>query len=89
MQENSEMASRAAAAEAVYSEMEKTLANAKESVIRNRLEPWPLHHRIRASLPRTTSPVALIGSAPRTTQVQEWKGMVKEYAQMLANQGWK
>ena len=88
MQENSEMASRAAAAEAAYSEMEKTLANAKESVTRNLLEPWPLHHRMRASLPRTTSPVALIGSAPRTTQVQEWKGMVKEYAQM-ANQGWK
>ena len=32
MQENSEMNSRAAAAEAAYSEMEKTLANAKESV---------------------------------------------------------
>ena len=68
MQENSEMHSRAAAAEAAYAEMQKTLANAKESVTRNLLEPWPLHHRIRASLPRTTSPVTLIGSAPCTTQ---------------------
>jgi len=39
MQENSEMHSRAAAAEAAYAEMEKTLANAKESVTQNLLNP--------------------------------------------------